>query len=216
MSGKCDLKFTRDEPRNDMANKAKSLWNHRFSLQLIHPRGFAIAMLTLLLLVAGAPMGGSVVASDAMITSAAPDHETMQIFDAQEVIDRLKELLEALEDAKKEVEEDVSRTANGVGETGMKTVNFKLFGHLNSATRSIDDILDPTVEPNLDPVDAGSVESVIIPVSLIQYANTTFALANEALAAAMALNQPLRDEVIGSKLKTIDSLMPGYYSAAGF
>ncbi len=206
MTGKCDLKSTRVEPQCDMANKMISSRIRRFSPQLVLPRGFAIASLMVLLLVTLWPMGGSVAASQ----------ETTRMFDGQSIIEKLEELIEALEKSKDEVQGDVSLDAGHNGETEMMSLNMRLFSHINSASRSVDDILDPMVEPNLDPVDAGEVENVVPPTSLIQYANTTLGLAYEALAAATSLGQPLRDEVIGSKLKTIDLLMPGYYAAAGF
>lgn len=77
----------------------------------------------------------------------------------------------------------------------------------------IDQMFNPLQDPNLSPVDAGTSEH-LKPRTLTEFADTSLTLADEALAAAQTLNQPLRDETIGSKLKTIEDLLPLYLQAA--
>ena len=63
------------------------------------------------------------------------------------------------------------------------------------------------------------MEAITEPSTLSDYAAVSLTLADEALAAALSLSQPMRDKTIGSKLKTIESLLPGYLQAgldAGF
>ena len=80
-------------------------------------------------------------------------------------------------------------------------------------------MFDPLQDPSLSPVDAGSVERFTPPSTLADYADLTLTLADEAQAAALSLSQPLRDETIGSKLKTIEMILPDFLQAgldAGF
>ena len=90
---------------------------------------------------------------------------------------------------------------------------------MDDAQTQIDQLFDPLQNPNLNPVDAGEVERIATPSTLADYADVSLSLADEAMAAALSLSQPLRDETIGSKLKTIEFLPPGYLPAgldAGF
>ena len=169
----------------------------------------------LLLLCVGIPLGGSAAPVDSATAIVEIRQDVVMRGDVQEIIDKLQELINELNKAKDEVESDITRPGDNADDVRLTSINIRLFNYLNNASHKISDILNPQIAPTLDPVDAGSVENVVTPTSLLQYANTTLGLANEALAAATTLNQPLRDEVIGSKVKTVQYLMPGYYAAAG-
>ncbi|UCD74921.1 MAG: hypothetical protein JSV91_14180 [Phycisphaerales bacterium] len=74
-------------------------------------------------------------------------------------------------------------------------------------------ILDPLQIPTLTPTDAGSIDPSVDPTSLTEYADECVLLAEEAWQAAQSSRSD--DEVIGTKLKTIESLLPAYRQAVG-
>ena len=86
---------------------------------------------------------------------------------------------------------------------------------LDAIEAEVDLLLDPLELPNLEPVDAGIVNILIGPETLEDYATTVLGLADDALWAHDNLSQPLRDFTIGTDVKTIRHLLPGYRLAAG-
>ena len=131
-----------------------------------------------------------------------------------EILTLLEEIIRILEEAKRKIEEgpDGKRDDPLVFPQPLSVL-------LDGVQAQIDQLFDPLQNPNLTPVDAGSVERFTPPSTLADYAAMNLTLADEALAAALSLSQPLRDETIGSKLKTIELLLPDYLQAgldAGF
>jgi hypothetical protein len=86
---------------------------------------------------------------------------------------------------------------------------------LADAESIIVQILDPNQAPCLDPVDAGSVDSGVEPALLSEYAYECKLMAEEALQAALSSPTVTNAEIVGTKLKTIASLLPGYRQEAG-
>ena len=85
-------------------------------------------------------------------------------------------------------------------------------GKLADAEDAIDTILDPAASPSLDPPGAGSVISGT-PADLPAYAATCADYGAEAHTNWS--DQTPDDDYIGSRLKTIAALLPGYRTAAG-
>lgn len=134
--------------------------------------------------------------------------------DLSDLIALIEEMIRILEEAKRKVEEGPDGKRDGP-----LVFPQPLSALLDGAQAQIDQLFNPLQNPNLTPVDAGSVERFIPPSTLADYADMSLTLADEALAAALSLSQPLRDETIGSRLKTIEMLLPGYLQAgldAGF
>lgn len=84
---------------------------------------------------------------------------------------------------------------------------------LDVAEEHIDRILDPTQSPSLSPSDAGSIDRSYKPSSLTDHASDCVELSTAALVAAMI--DPIPDEYIGTKIKTIKALLPEYRELAG-
>lgn len=84
---------------------------------------------------------------------------------------------------------------------------------LDNAEALIDQILDSNEYPSLTPADAGSVDPSFAPTTLPEYATDSNDLAVDALQEA--LSRIVDDAVIGTDLKTIKGLLPGYRQEAG-
>lgn len=144
------------------------------------------------------------------------NHQTISpvLSNLDDIIALIEELIRILEEAKRKIEEgpDGKRDDPLVFPLPLSVI-------LDGVQAQIDQLFDPLQDPSLSPVDAGSVERFTPPSTLADYAAMNLTLADEALAAALSLSQPLRDETIGSRLKTIELLLPVYLQAgldAGF
>ncbi|MCZ6835322.1 MAG: hypothetical protein O7G85_06055 [Planctomycetota bacterium] len=127
---------------------------------------------------------------------------------------KIRELLEKLKENAGKAKDKVDGTGTPE-ERSFRRVILGLEDDLDAIDADIDKLLDPNQYPSLSPYDAGFMEPVGVPNSLEDHASVVLTLAIEALAAYNALSQPLRDETVGSKIKTIQALMPGYRDDAG-
>jgi hypothetical protein len=80
---------------------------------------------------------------------------------------------------------------------------------LAEAEALVELILDPAAGPVLSPPDAGAVEKSVDPVTLHEHAGSCCILALEAVVAVLT-DPDGKDELLGSKLKTIRYLLPRY------
>ena len=85
--------------------------------------------------------------------------------------------------------------------------------YLERVEERIDTISNPNRSPSLDPPDAGSIDPTVNPTTLTEYADTCATLALEALLAALI--DPIADEYVGTRIKTIKALLPEYRDLAG-
>jgi len=165
-----------------------------------------------LVLLAGGVLGQPLSASDSageaqvpvdkQVTSPAPVADWVG-----ELNNLIYELLQILADAKDDV--DDSGTEGPLGAPYASNVQ----ADLDDAASIIDQILDPLQVPCLDPVDAGSVDPSVQPELLSEYAADCEQLAQDAWDAVSSTTGS--DETIGTKLKTIESLLAGYREEAG-
>ncbi len=123
--------------------------------------------------------------------------------------DAMDDLLKALKDVKKELEDAKEEAGQGAAPG-----DLQLEFYLVNAGLLIDQVFDPSQLPNLAPGDAGSVDPTVSPVDLSDYADVCLDLADDALSEAENSND-CDHEYIGTKLKTIRSLLPGYRLSAG-
>lgn len=84
---------------------------------------------------------------------------------------------------------------------------------LDAAEGIIDQIFDPYQYPSLIPIDAGTVDTSLNPSTLGDYAADCVTCAEEARDAVTPFH--VADVTIGSKLKTIQALLPDYRLEAG-
>ncbi len=121
-----------------------------------------------------------------------------------------------LEDELHDLEEDLEDSKDATGESAGPLPEPQKSRVANKLTHSegiIDRILDPNQSPSLNPPDAGSVDPSVNPSTLPEHAQTCFDLARQAHAEA---GQAGADhKVIGTKIKTISSLLPEYRQLAG-
>ena len=122
-----------------------------------------------------------------------------------DIIDILEDIIDDLETAEAEI-----GTRTGPLQEPTKTAVANL---LDNAEALIDQILDSNEYPSLTPADAGSVDSSFAPTTLPEYATDSNDLALDALQEALSII--VDDETIGTDLKTIKSLLPGYRLEAG-
>jgi len=124
--------------------------------------------------------------------------------------DTLDDLIEIL----KQIEKELGKAKKQAEGNDSSPGNDQLEIYLDNTQLLIDQIFDPYQDPSLDPVDAGSIDPTVSPITLSEYADVCLDLAADAEDEAEFASPPDHD-VIGSKLKTIDSLLPGYRLAAG-
>jgi len=125
------------------------------------------------------------------------------------VPDASDDIYRALKELQRELE-DAEEASGG----GSMPGNAELGLYLDNAEAIIDQFFDPYQDPSLDPVDAGSIDPTYSPVTLSEFAATCVALAEDAVEEGELGGAADHDE-IGSQLKTIESLLPGYRLSAG-
>lgn len=162
-----------------------------------------LAMMTLLVL----PTGGTAFAV------AAPDSG---VGVSGNVLNPVADDLDDLIDILKQIEKSLSEADELVGQGAGRPTDpstLTLADYLDDAEDLIDQVFDSLTDPNLDPVDAGAIDFSIAPVTLSQYADQCLSLAEQAVDEA-EFGCSADDDVIGTKLKTIKSCLPGYRAAA--
>ncbi len=121
-----------------------------------------------------------------------------------------------LEDELHDLEEDLEDSNDAIGESAgplPEPKKSRVADKLTHAEGIIDRILDPNQSPSLNPPDAGSADPSVHPSTLPQYAQTCHKLAQQAHVEA---GQATADhKVIGTKIKTVKSLLPKYRQLAG-
>lgn len=149
-------------------------------------------------------------ASHSGLTAVAAVHPNTSSSTASvDILDDLIAILEDIADDLAGAEAEIG-TLTGPLQDPTKTTVANL---LDSAEAWIDQILDANEYPSLTPADAGSVDTSYDPTTLSEYATDSNDLAVDALDEALSLIVDY--EVIGSHLKTIQSLLPGYRLEAG-
>lgn len=129
------------------------------------------------------------------------------------VADWLDDIIDTVEEAKEALEDAESESSSSGGWSGQIPSNSLLAYYLDRADLAVSRILDPLWYPSLNPSGAGEIDGTVDPGTLAEYASTCRDLADEAFA--LAVHDPeLNAESIGSKLKTIQHLLPGYRKAA--
>lgn len=114
-----------------------------------------------------------------------------------DLINVLRRVRDALKDAKEAVDENA-----GPLDEAEKS---RVADDLDAALADIDQILDPHQYPSLNPPDAGLIDASFDPVTLTEYARTSYKLAQDAVDEANS--KLVEHKVIGSRLKTIEYLI---------
>ncbi len=128
------------------------------------------------------------------------------------VADFLGDLLAILEDMIRDLQDAEEAIGGDMGPL-VGPVKSEVAGYLDNAEQLIDQILDPNVYPSLDPPEAGSVQPIVSPAILPEYAVDCRDLAQDALDEAMS--RIVDYETIGTNLKNIRTLLPSYRAEAG-
>lgn len=129
-------------------------------------------------------------------------------YDWDDVIeDILDEIVDTLDDARERIDDGASHSQDAA-----------LLADLDWAVARINQVLDPAVEPNLEPSDAGAIDDRVNAGTLAEYADVCVKLASAA-AAESRLKASADHEYIGTKLRTIRHLIErtdphGYRSLA--
>ncbi|NNF43323.1 MAG: hypothetical protein HKN62_09790 [Phycisphaerales bacterium] len=126
--------------------------------------------------------------------------------------DLLGDLIDTLEEIEKDLEEAAQHVSGGSGPLAGPTL-LAVTDALDSAEGLIAKILDPQQDPSLLPVDAGAADSTVSATGLAEHATTTRDLAADAVTEAHG--STVDHDAIGTGLKTILDLLPGYRAAAG-
>lgn len=190
------------QPRTDPQRGRRSL------VRFVAGRALLVAALLAMMAVLILPAGGPAYAV------AMPDSG---LGVSGNVLSPAADGLDDIIDVLKQIEKDLSKAREIVGQgTGRPSDpnQSSLADYLDDAEDLIDQVFDPLVDPSLDPVDAGVVDPDVDPGTLLQYADQCLVLAEQAVDEA-EFGCPPDDEVIGTKLKTIQSCLPGYRTAAG-
>lgn len=132
------------------------------------------------------------------------------------VIDAIDDLIEDLVESLDEAHQVA--TAHEGPLTGLE--QQALVARLDKAEALIDRVFNPTVEPNLTPIDAGGISLLYTPLTLADYAEQCLELAHDAREELRINGDLFDDQLIGTKLKTIRylisrSLPHNYRSKAG-
>jgi hypothetical protein len=129
------------------------------------------------------------------------------------VADSLDDLIEILKKIEKELR-DADEEVGSSGSRPHEPSTSVLALCLDNAEAFIDQVLNPLEDPSLEPFDAGSVDPGVEPVLLEEFADECLLMAEQAADEA-EFGCPADHEVVGTKLQTIKSCLPGYRAAAG-
>jgi hypothetical protein len=121
-----------------------------------------------------------------------------------ELLERLKEVLDVSYDAVDESPAPLDARRRAI-----------IRSSLNDAEQIILEIQDPDIEPTLSPADAGSIDDSVNPGTLYGYAEACRQLAGDAYLHVLLGPEDLDHEYVGTRLKTIQDLIPGYRTLAG-
>ena len=121
-----------------------------------------------------------------------------------DLLEDLKEWLEELDEILDDLPEDVDPDSETKLQIGQK---------LDDVEAVIGQILDGQQAPSLDPHDAGAVDTSVTPATRSEYAQACRTLGAQARQGV--LSPPPDYQEIGTKLKTIQHLLPGYRAAVG-
>jgi hypothetical protein len=124
----------------------------------------------------------------------------------------LDDLIRDLERVKKALEDSAVAIGGQAGPLGEPLASI-VDRNLDSAEFKIRQLQDPGHSPSLEPADAGEVDETVNPTTLSEHAEACADLADEALYEAQLGDASC--EVIGTKLKTIQALLPDYRDLAG-
>ena len=120
------------------------------------------------------------------------------------VADLIDDIIDILEDIADDLED--AEAAVGNNEWSLdEPEKSRVADDLDAALADIDQILDPNQYPSLNPPDAGLIDASFDPVTLPEYARTSYKLAQDALDEADS--KLVEHKVIGSRLKTIEYLI---------
>ena len=172
-------------------------------------RGASLLAVLAVMMIAIEPLpSGNAFASDTLVT-APPAQHGGGIGPVAGLIDDLIAILEAMIRDLQDADEAIG------GDMGplVGPVKSEVAGYLDNAEQLIDQILDPNVYPSLDPPEAGSVQPIVSPAILPEYAVDCRDLAQDAFDEALSLFVDY--ESIGTDLRNIKSLLPTYRDKAG-
>jgi len=124
----------------------------------------------------------------------------------------MSSLEDELEDLKDDLEDSDDVTGSDPGPLSQQA-REAVSAHLDRAETRIARIQDPGTSPSLNPPDAGTIDASVTPQTLPEYADVCVALAGAAHVESTKAEPD--DDLIGTKLKTIRSLLPGYRHLAG-
>lgn len=127
------------------------------------------------------------------------------IQDLLDLLERIRQILVEAREKAKELEEQ--------GGGGTSALVLGLFNDLDMAGTEVSNLFNPLISPSLDPIDAGTADRLLPGLDLLDFANLALLNAEQAIVATNTLSWPLRDEVIGSRIKTIQAILPLYHDA---
>lgn len=169
-----------------------------------------VFVLAILLGVFGFNPNGTISAQNVVDRSATQTNTEMG--DIGPIADLGDDLLALLEQLLEDLQDTEEAVDGGAGPL-VGAAKTKVAGLLDHVEEHIDEVFNSTQNPNLSPVDAGSIDYSIGPFTLADHAADSVDLAWEAIIEALSPNPS--DDVIGTKLKTIKNLLPSYRSEAG-
>ena len=123
------------------------------------------------------------------------------------------DLIKTLEDIEDELEAVTTSVGGGPGPLDGPTLD-DVADSLDVVEAVIDDLFDAAVYPSLEPVDAGAADTSVDPASLPDYAAESLFQVRAALQDLFT-TPSIDDDYIGSRLKTILYLLPGFRAEAG-
>jgi hypothetical protein len=129
------------------------------------------------------------------------------------IADLIGDLIDTLE----EVEEELDAVSTSVGGNAgplQGTTLTDVGDALDAVEAIIEDIFDDAVYPSLEPVDAGTSDTSVDPATLPDYA-TDCLLEIRAALGSLVVTPSVDADYVGSRLKTILHLLPGFREEAG-
>ncbi len=173
--------------------KPRRSWHHRWTSLLVA----GMATITLLAMQTRGFSGpiGQISTADGSLTDDLGPYSSA-----------LSEMKKAAKKAKTHSEEAASRIGSDTNPPA-EPLRSLIALDLDVVEATINEILDPSVDPNLNPPDAGTIDLTVMPQTLPEYAAACAELANEAVDR---LEQGNNDAQVGTCFKTIKSLLPAY------
>lgn len=126
--------------------------------------------------------------------------------------DSIDDLINVLKDIKEKLDDAHTTIGTSLGPPAEPLLS-DVVGYLTVTETLVDDVMNGNVYPSLNPPHVGSIDPAMAPTTLPGHSGECVRLIQAAITELKELSPD--QDIVGTKLKTIISLLPDYRAEAG-